>query len=108
VFDVKSGALKAFVDQAITDIAHRRTPELRGTGLLARSLRRLAQNLPCLAAYDRQSLAQFNQRFQLFPFRSLQKAFVVAVHQFLKTVVRLRWKMEISNSLYPANRRGDC
>jgi hypothetical protein len=49
-------------------------------------------------------LAQFNQRLQLFPFGFLQKAFVVAVHQFLKALVCLRWKMEIPHSLYPVNR----
>ncbi len=42
VFDVKSGALEAFVHQAILGIAHQRAPELRGTVLPERSLRLLA------------------------------------------------------------------
>ena len=57
---------------------------------------------------ERRWLAQFNQRFEFFPFRFLQEAFVVAIHQFHETTVRLQGKMEISNGLYPVHWRGNC
>ena len=67
----------------------------------------LAQNLQCLPTHKRQLLTQFNQRFEFFSFRLVEKAFVVAVHEFLKATIRLRWKMEISNSFYPVHRGRD-
>jgi len=74
---------------------------------LARPLGPLAQDLQRLAAHERQLLTQFNQRLQFFPFGFLQKTFVVAIHQFLKTMICLRWKMKVSNSLHPIDRRSN-
>jgi len=88
-------------------IARQRVPELCATVLPGRSLGLLAQNLQGLAADEGKLLAQFNQCLQVFPLRFLQKPFVVAVHQFLKTTVRFRRKTQISNSLYPVHRRGN-
>jgi len=68
----------------------------------------LAKDLQRLAADERKLLAQFNQGLQFRLFRFLQKPFVFAVHEFLKTMARLRRKTQISNSLYPVHRRGNC
>ena len=80
VLDVKSGSLEALVHQAVL------APPIGTRPNCARQFFRdahygcLPKNLQCLAADERQLLAQFNQCLQFFPFRFLQKPFVIAVH----------------------------
>jgi hypothetical protein len=85
----------------------RALPNRSGQFLHKGHLRLLTQNLQRLATDKGQLLAQFNQRFQFLFFSRLEETLVVAVHQFLNTMIRLRWEMQISNSFYPIDWRGD-
>ena len=54
---------------------------------------------------QRKLLTQFNQNLHFIAFSCQQKPLIVTVHEFLKPMIRLGWKMEISNGLDPVNRR---
>lgn len=104
MFDVKCGALQAFMHEAVLASPTRAQPDGPRQRLWNGHLRLLAQNLQSLSAHERQLLAQFHQGFKFFSFRWAEQTFIVAVHEFLKATVCLRWKMKFSDSFHPVHR----